>query len=313
ALAAFDATDPVPGNGFADIFGCPESWICDKIITNMIAFSGWDNIQQTIAGYDAMFVQAVDSANEGIPMVAYTWTPSEYITQLRPGDNVYWAGVGAILDDSNPANQEGGEWHDQRGADGTGGFAKIGPDQCPSAADQFDGLCPIGWIAADILVTANNDFLSANPAARALFEVVRLSVIDVSLANLAQDGGASPTDLAVQWVADNRDLVDEWMVAALKGTYVSVLVSAGSESAAQRARDSLESQYGREFGILLSSDYASLRPGYWVVYAGPFVTPEESQTTCWTDLNRRTGDLCYGRRLSQDPADADTVYGPAPG
>ena len=101
-------------------------------------------------------------------------------------------------------------------------------------------------------------------------------------------------------------------IQALEGAYVSVLVSAGSESDAQRARDNLERQYGREFRILFSSDYASLRPGYWVVYAGPFATPEESQTTCWTDLNRRTGDLCYGRRLSQDPADADTVYGPAP-
>ena len=214
ALAAFDATDPVPGNGIADIFGCPESWTCDNIITNQIAFSGWDNIQQVIAGYDAMFAQAVDSANEGVPMVAYTWTPSAYITQLRPGDNVYWAGVGAILDDSNPANQEGGAEHDQRG-DGSGGYAAIGPDQCPAAADNADGLCPIGWIAADILVTANNDFLAANPAAEALFDAVRLSVIDVSLANVEQGEGADPTDLATQWLADNRALADEWIAAAL--------------------------------------------------------------------------------------------------
>ncbi len=214
ALAAFDATDPVPGNGIADIFGCPESWTCDNVITNQIAFSGWDNIQQTIADYDAMFAQAVDSANEGVPMVAYTWTPSAYITQLRPGDNVYWMGVDAILDDSNPANQEGGAAHSQRGADGSGGYAAIGPDQCPSAADNPDGLCPIGWIAADILITANNDFLAANPAAERLFEVVRLSVIDVSLAIVEQDEGAAPSDLATQWIADNRSLVDRWLAVA---------------------------------------------------------------------------------------------------
>ncbi len=215
ALAAFDATDPVPGNGMADIFGCPESWTCDNIITNQIAFSGLDNIQQTIAGYDAMFAQAVDNANEGVPMVAYTWTPSAYITQLRPGDNVYWIGLNEILDDSNPANQEGGEEHSQRGADGNGGYAAIGPDQCPAAAEHPDGLCPIGWIAADILVTANNDFLAANPAAKKLFEIVKLSVIDVSLANVEQDDGASPTDLATQWIADNRGLVDEWLTQAM--------------------------------------------------------------------------------------------------
>ena len=214
ALAAFDATDSNPGNGVADIFGCPEDWTCDNIIENMIAFSGWDNIVQVTAGYDAMFAQALDNVGEGIPMVLYTWTPTSYITQLRPGDNVYWMGVDEILDDSNPANQEGGQEHSQLGSDGSGGFASIGVDQCPSAADEPSGRCKIGWVAADILVTANSDFLAANPAAEALFEAVKLSVIDVSLANVAMGGGRSPTYLAAQWIADNRNLVDQWITAA---------------------------------------------------------------------------------------------------
>ena len=215
ALAAFDATDSNPGNGVADIFGCPEVWACDNIIESMIAFSGWDNIAQITAGYDAMFAQAVDSVGEGVPMVLYTWTPSDYITLIRPGDNVYWMGVDDILDDSNPASQVGGQQYDQRGADGSGGYASIGPDQCPSAADQDSGKCKIGWLAADILVTANNDFLAANPAAEALFEAVRLSVIDVSLANVAMGQGESPADLATQWIADNRGMADAWISAAL--------------------------------------------------------------------------------------------------
>ena len=214
ALAAFDATDLNPGNGVANIFGCPVNWTCDNIIENMIAFSGWGNISQVSAGYDAMFAQAVDNVGEGIPMVLYTWTPTAYITELRPGDNVYWMGMERVLDDSNPANQNGGEEHDQRGTDGSGGYASIGADQCPSAADQPSGRCKIGWIAADILVTANSDFLAANPAAEALFEVVKLSVIDVSLANVAQSERESPTDLAAQWIADNRNLVDQWLTAA---------------------------------------------------------------------------------------------------
>ena len=214
ALAAFDATDPVPGNGIADIFGCTESWTCDNIIDSQIAFSGWDNISQTIAGYDAMFAQAVDAADEGVPMVIYMWTPSAYITLLRPGDNVYWLGVEQILDDSNPTGFEGGEEHDQRGADGTGGYAVIGSDLCPAAADHAEGLCPIGWVAADILVTANTEFLEANPAAEALFEAVTLSVIEVSLANVAQDEGTAAADLATAWIADNRTTVNAWLDAA---------------------------------------------------------------------------------------------------
>ena len=214
ALAAFDATDPRPGNGMADIFGCNAHRTCENIIENMIAFGGWDNIAQVTDGYDAMFDQARDRVDDGTPMIIYTWTPTVYVTVLRPGENVYWMGVEDILDDSNPANQVNGEQHNQRSADGTGGYAAISADQCPSAADQPSGLCKIGWVAADILVTANNDFLAANPAARALFEAVKLSVIDVSEANVEVDLGRRPADLAALWIADNRDLVDPWLDAA---------------------------------------------------------------------------------------------------
>ena len=45
--------------------------------------------------------------------------------------------------------------------------------------------------------------------------MVTLSVIDVSLANVAQGDGEDPRDIAIQWIADNRGLVDEWIAAAL--------------------------------------------------------------------------------------------------
>ena len=99
---------------------------------------------------------------------------------------------------------------------------------------------------------------------------------------------------------------------SLEGRFVSVVESATSEADAERARDDLERRFGLRFGILVSADFASLNPGYWVVYAGPFVTAAESQDACWSDLNMRTASLCYGRRLSQDPADREVVYPPAP-
>ncbi|WP_419864438.1 glycine betaine ABC transporter substrate-binding protein [Candidatus Poriferisodalis sp.] len=214
ALAAFDAADPMPGNGKADIFGCPEAWSCDDIIENQILFSGWNNISQITADYDAMFAQAADALWDDIPMVAYVWTPSAYSFELFASEGVYWMGVGRILDDSNPSGGEGGETHSQRGADGTGGYAPIGPDQCPSAANNADGLCPIGWIAADILVTANNDFLAANPAAARLLEVVKLPESEVSMANFEQAHGAAPSQLAADWIAWNRGTARVWLSAA---------------------------------------------------------------------------------------------------
>ena len=211
AVAAYDAVDPVPDNGFADIYGCQESYTCDNIITNQIAFSGWDNIQQTIAGYDAMFAEALDKANSDVPMVIYTWTPSAYITNLIPGQNVVWLGVEETLDDSNPTGQDGGESHSQ-----LPGTAAIGPEQCPASVD---GVCELGWVAADIQVTANNDFLAANPAAAELLAQVKLSVIEVSLANVEQDAGANTNEdiqaNAAEWIADNRATVDGWIEAAL--------------------------------------------------------------------------------------------------
>ncbi len=205
--AEFDKYDAKPGDGIAQIFGCQESYNCDDIIESQIAFSGWDKIEQTVAGYDAMVAQAVAQANKGEPMVIYTWTPSSYVTQLRPGDNVYWLAMDSILDDSNPLGIEGGENFAQHP-----GQAGIPPEQCPAAADA--GTCQLGWITADIQVTANNEFLDANPAAKALFEQVKLSVIDVSEQTVAQDNGATPEELAQQWITDHRDLVDTWLEAA---------------------------------------------------------------------------------------------------
>jgi glycine betaine/proline transport system substrate-binding protein len=207
AIAAYDATDANPGNGLVDMMGCPEDWTCDNIINSMLKGGGYKNIVQVKAGYDPMWAQATDMVNEGLPVVAYTWTPSAYITTIRPGDNAYWIGMDYILDDSNPNDQDGGEAWDQRP-----GSAAIGEDMCP--ARNAEGLCPIGWAAADIQAAANNDFLAANPAAEELFKLIVLSVMDVSVANVEQAAGADPKDLAADWIASNRDKVDPWLDAA---------------------------------------------------------------------------------------------------
>ena len=55
--------------------------------------------------------------------------------------------------------------------------------------------------------------------------------------------------------------------------------------------------------VLLSSDYASLRPGYWIVYyVGGFSDGHDALAYCATH-GRRGSDLCIGRLLSHDPAD----------
>ena len=120
---------------------------------------------------------------------------------------------------------------------------------------------------------------------------------------LGQDtGGSSPTTTTTLP-----------FVEAVDGKYISVIRSLNSSENAESQRAGLERQHsGREFGILLSTDFASLRPGYWVVYAGPFDTPDEAQTTCWS-LGLRSSSQCYGRKLSQDVADRSLSWGPRSG
>ena len=208
ALAAYDANDTEPGDGVADVYGCPIGWTCDDTFESQIAFSGWENIRQVVAGYDAMIAEAIAKADAGEPVIAYTYTPSAYIARLRPGDNVYWIGVEEVLDDSNPLGREGGEEWDQRP-----GTAAIDSESCPDAAER--GTCQLGWIAADIVATARNDFLDENPAAAKLLEVVKLNVADVSLQIVEQENGVAISELVTRWIADNQDQVDAWIAEAI--------------------------------------------------------------------------------------------------
>ena len=211
ALAAYDANDASPGDGVADIYGCQESYTCDDILASQIAFSGWENIRQVIAGYDAMFAEAASRIEDGEPVVLYTWTPSSYITRVRPGDNVMWIGVEDVIDDSNPLGRDGGEEWDQ-----TPGLASLDSSTCLYIVE---GGCQLGWVAADILVTARNDVLEENPALKRLFEVVKLNVVDVSLQVVEQNTrDADPDDLAARWIEDNSDIVDGWISEALAAT-----------------------------------------------------------------------------------------------
>lgn len=187
--------------------------------------------------------------------------------------------------------------------------------------DSWEVVGPEGWQA----LPANGSFIHSmgwdalQPGAQVEIRVRAVNaagrsewaVAEVSLPGMA----AVPAEAADSPLEEERGGLPPHSppyAAALDGTFVAVLVSAESEVAAERARTRLENELGRPFGVLLSDDFASLNPGYWVVYAGPYETARETQTVCWWELNRRSGAECYGRELSQDPSDRDNVYGPSP-
>ena len=208
AVAAYDADDFRPGDGIVDMYGCPEAWTCDDIIESQIAFSNLDNIKQILAGYEAMFAEAISKIDDGEPALVHGWSPSPYIIELLPGDKVMWIGVVDVIDDSNPLGRSGGEGWDQRP-----GQADISADTCLYIVDN--GLCQTGFKPADIVVTARNDLLENHPAAKRLFEVATIEPIAVAQMTIRVRNKEDPEDLAAEWIADNSELVDSWIAEAL--------------------------------------------------------------------------------------------------
>ncbi|MDE0131059.1 MAG: glycine betaine/L-proline ABC transporter substrate-binding protein ProX [bacterium] len=195
-FAAYEAADVSPGDGVLQIMGCPEGWGCRVNIDSWIANAGWENVEQfDIGGYDAMIADAIARDAAGEPYLVYTWAPSHYVGDLRPGDNSVWL---SIHDDPISDTQIEGP-------------KSIG-NQCTTDP------CNLGWDAADIRATGNNDFLAANPAAARLLELFTINPVDVTLQNVTYSLGENTEDdvkrHADEWIAANRDQVDAWLAAA---------------------------------------------------------------------------------------------------
>ncbi len=192
------------GNGKANIYGCPDGWGCADVINETIQFNGWENLEQVQDDYNTMVADSIAKVEAGVPTLQYTWSPSGYLTSLRPGDNVQWLSLGGrerVLDGSITPDRD---FNDAQPP-------ALGP---ACTADP----CWLGWVAADIGVTARDDFLAANPSARALFEEVQLKVLDVALANVKYDTGETTEEdiarHAREWMSENRGQVDAWLAAA---------------------------------------------------------------------------------------------------
>ena len=202
-VAIYDAGDSTPGDGVIQILGCPEGWGCRVTIEETIQIAGWDNVEQVeIGAYDAVIGEAYARSQDGTPFIVYTWAPSAYVANLIPGVDAMWL------------SQEESTIHD-------GSITPTLNQQGPPAAlgdSCTNDPCVLTFVAADIRVTAGNDFLEANSAAAKLFELVKISPVDVALENVAYDGGENTTDdvnrHAAEWIAGNRDAVDGWLAAA---------------------------------------------------------------------------------------------------
>ena len=219
AVAAFDASDAVPGNGRADVLTVPEGSLISDVQAAQAAFSRWDRIAlvpMASEEYFALDQRFEDAVARSEPMIAVASTPSRTLARVRPGRDVYWLGIEDILDDSNPLGHREGHLFSQwtRGFDSAGGHAPVGVEECPSAAHHPDSLCSVGWATSVRTVAARTEFAEVHPAAAALLDAVHVPGFDVSEGTLRLAEGAAAADLATDWIAANRVLADGWLAEA---------------------------------------------------------------------------------------------------
>ena len=192
AVAHFDSD----GDGKADINGCDDGWGCQKVINDTLANNGWDDrAAQVSATHSALFAESQASFTGGGPVLQYVWTPTAFVGKLVPGRDVLWLAI-------EPA----------QALEGQDGVSAVG-DACTNDP------CSTMFTPSDIVVTANIEFLNANPAAASLLKDFELNPLAVAVQAVAIDAGANSNEqiaaAAADWIAANRDVIDPWIEAAL--------------------------------------------------------------------------------------------------
>ncbi|WP_028879775.1 glycine betaine/L-proline ABC transporter substrate-binding protein ProX [Terasakiella pusilla] len=181
----FDAND----DGKADLAGCVPGWGCERVIEHhMGAYKLKDTVTHNQGEYSAIIAETITRYKEGKPVLYYTWTPYWVSGVLVPGKDVVW------LEVPHSAHPNGID------------------TKLPNGKNY-------GFEVNTQMVVANKEFVKNNPAAAKLFEVIKVSVNDVSAQNLKmKDKGEGGWEAAERhadaWIAANRDKFDGWLNAA---------------------------------------------------------------------------------------------------
>lgn len=181
----FDAN----GDGKADLAGCVPGWGCERVIEHqMDAFKLRDNVTHNQGEYSAIIADTMTRYKEGKSILYYTWTPYWVSGVLVPGKDVSWIEV------PHSAHPNGVDTKLSNGKN-------------------------YGFEVNTQMIVANKKFTESNPAAAKLFEVITVSVNDVSAQNLkmkekGQGGWDAANRHADAWIAANRKTFDSWLNAA---------------------------------------------------------------------------------------------------
>ncbi len=195
---AFDSN----GDGKADMVACPPGWGCETVIKYQLdAYDLRGSINPIKAEYSASMADAVGRYKSGKPIFFYTWTPNWTVGILKPGRDVVW------IDVPFPALPKGQKKYEKL-------------TTVKNVKGCVTNPCKMGWPANDIRPVVNNKFLKANPAAKKLFQVVRIPLQDIFAQNAKMQAGQNKeADIerhADEWIASHQKLYNSWLAAARK-------------------------------------------------------------------------------------------------
>ena len=184
------------GNGKANLTGCNPGWGCELVIEHHLDTYGLrDTVEHDQGQYSALIADTMTRYKEGKPVLFYTWTPYWVGGVLKPGQDTIWLDVPYT---SLPEAQ--GE-----------------VSEAETTADNGKNL---GFVLDKMVVTANQEFVNANPAAAKLFELVEISIDDINAQNqLIQEGEDTPEDIerhVNEWISNNQALFDGWIEQAME-------------------------------------------------------------------------------------------------
>jgi len=178
------------GDGKADLIGCNDGWGCAKVIDHHLEVNDLtDTMEHLQSGYTEQMVEILAEYEPGMPLLFYTWTPNWTVSEFQIGEDVAWLGVLDTSFSSNPP---------------------VNPiEGC------LETPCDIGFGVNDIRVVANKEFISENPAAEKLFELVKIPLEDIANQNVKMFlGENSSEDIqrhAKAWIEENQAAVDAWL------------------------------------------------------------------------------------------------------
>lgn len=181
------------GDGKADLTGCNPGWGCELAIEHHLkAYGLAGTVTHNQGSYAALIADTIARYRQGQPVLYYTWTPYWVSAVLRPGRDVVWLQV--------PFSASPGQEGDADTA-------------LPNGRNY-------GFKVNAQHIVANKAFVEKNPAARRLFELMRLPVADINAQNLRMSRGenkaADVERHADAWIKAHQQTFDGWIAEALR-------------------------------------------------------------------------------------------------